>query len=113
MSGYIVDDGETIEIIENGKTSTKWWLLYSDRQRKRKQKVFIQMTNIWLEVERLMLFYIQHNVETNSLMERVCGIFFLTLRNTKNQNNDINLKNISRKNKLKKLNKMRNRKEII
>lgn len=113
MSGYIVDDGDEINIVIDGVYSQCYWLLYSDIQRRRNQKVLKQLMKNWEEVEKMMRFYISMGVETNSLMERVSKIYLLTLRNSNEYMNDMRQRQESRKSRIKKLNKIRQRKEVI
>jgi len=113
MSGYIIDDGEEITIINNGKEIQAYWILYSDLQRKRFKKVLNQLMTNWDEVKKQMLFYISYNIDTNDFMKRVSKIYFMTLRNSSQYENDKRQRDLLNKTRIKKLNKLRKTKTPI
>jgi len=113
MSSYIVEEeGETTLII-NGVESESYHLLYSDLHKRRKGVVLKQMMKNWYEVEKQMRFFIMYNIDTDDFMKRVSKIYFLTLRASKEQENDIKQRNKSNKERIKKLNKLRKTKNPI
>lgn len=111
MSGYKVEeDDETYFIDSNGREITHYWLMYSDKQRKRMKTVHKQMISIWYEIERTMRVLINHGVETDELMKRVSKLYLCELRVSKQQQNDLIQRKKEAKNLKKRLDKIRNKK---
>jgi len=109
MSGYIVNEDNIIyNVDKNGcEKDVDYWTLYSEKQEKRNNKVLKQMCDIWDSVEISLRVLICYGVDTDDIMKNISKLYFNFMRANKQQINDKKQRNISIRNRKKKLHKIK------
>ena len=69
MGGYIVDDGESIYKVDRNVPQVKRKVL------RRHKKVMGDIRRVWKEIRDIMKMYMNHGIETDSIMKYYVKLF--------------------------------------
>jgi hypothetical protein len=121
MSVYIVEEENETPVYINSTTHEEiieYWRLYSPLQKKRFNKVLIQLKSTWFDVYNQIKFLRDNNAidlnDSNFFMNKIHKMFIIQLKNKIEYYNEEKLRLRKNKNYLsKKINKLKTNKKAI